>query len=212
MQLTLGLTASLSSLRVFGATRHVFWREAAPGVGMSLHTGAYCTAKCLVEVPRLALLAGTMVAAFYPVALPRTPFLTYLAVNFCSVWAVSSVAYVASIAQDPKQAQLTVVVVVVFSSLFAGVQPRLSKLYSLGHPFSDLSMVSYVALYSLYLHALLLLLLHDSPPDFPLPFSGTRGGRSRRSMSRRPKGCRRRGVCRRPSSTTRATTRRSRRS
>ena len=34
----------------------IFWREAAPGVGMGIPKASYFIAKCVVEVPRLALL------------------------------------------------------------------------------------------------------------------------------------------------------------
>jgi hypothetical protein len=50
MNLALGLTISIASLRVFGNERVVFWRESASGSGMQLDKLAYFIAKNLVEV------------------------------------------------------------------------------------------------------------------------------------------------------------------
>ena len=54
MMLSLGLclTVGLGSLRVFGAERVVYWREASPGAGMALSRAAYFLAKNAVELPR----------------------------------------------------------------------------------------------------------------------------------------------------------------
>ena len=64
LNLGVGLTASLASLRVFGSDRAVFWREAAPGSGMELDRFAYFLAKNAVEVPRLAVFATLTLATF----------------------------------------------------------------------------------------------------------------------------------------------------
>jgi len=82
LNLGVGLTASLASLRVFGSDRAVFWREAAPGSGMELDRFAYFLAKNAVEVPRLAVFATLTLATF---ARPRRR-------RFIFLWATYSFA------------------------------------------------------------------------------------------------------------------------
>jgi hypothetical protein len=66
--LAVGFTLSLASSRVLGPGMVVFWREAAPGVGMGLSPSAYLGAKCVVELPRIGLLSLALLATFYPQA------------------------------------------------------------------------------------------------------------------------------------------------
>jgi hypothetical protein len=66
--LAVGFTLSLASSRVLGPGMVVYWREAAPGVGMGLSPSAYLVAKCVVELPRIGLLSLALLATFYPQA------------------------------------------------------------------------------------------------------------------------------------------------
>ena len=54
-----------------------------------------------------------LIATFYPLASPRSPFLVYFALYFAAAWAISGWATILSIAQDPKSAQLSIVVIMV---------------------------------------------------------------------------------------------------
>lgn len=111
----------------------VYWREAAPGVGMGLSQPAYFMAKCLVELPRLAFLTLMLLCTFYPMASPRCPFGIYFCICWSAAFCVSGWAYILAIAQDPKSAQLSVVVVMVVMAMFSGVAPRLTQIDKMGH-------------------------------------------------------------------------------
>jgi hypothetical protein len=58
----------------------------------------------------MALLVLALEAAFYPLASPRCPFPLHFAINLAAAWAVTGMAFLLSVAQDPKSAQLSVVV------------------------------------------------------------------------------------------------------
>ena len=132
LALAVGFTVALASMRVFGPHMVIFWREAAPGVGMGMPKAPYFLAKCAVELPRLALLCLALLSTFYPMASPRCPFFVYFAIFFGAAFAVSGWALLLSIAQDPKSAQLSAVVVVVVFAMFCGVAPRLPELARMG--------------------------------------------------------------------------------
>ena len=132
LALAVGFTVALATMRVFGPNMVVFWREAAPGVGMGIPKGAYFVAKTIVELPRLALLVLALLSTFYPMASPRCPFALYFAIFYGAAVAVSGWATLLSIAQDPKSAQLSAVVVVVVFAMFCGVAPRLPQLAQMG--------------------------------------------------------------------------------
>ena len=130
----IGFTIALNTMRVWGPGMLVTWREAAPGVGMGLSKPAFFLAKCVVEVPRLAVLVLMLISTFYPLASPRCPFLIYFLICFAAAWAISGWATILSVAQDPKSAQLSVVVIMVIFCMFCGVSPRLDELDNMGAP------------------------------------------------------------------------------
>ncbi|KAK3287112.1 hypothetical protein CYMTET_5364 [Cymbomonas tetramitiformis] len=124
----LGLTIGMSSLRVFGAERVVFWREAAPGAGMNLDRNAYFVAKNISEIPRLCLLCVMLASLFYPMSSPRCPFSRHFLITFSGAFFVSGWAYLVSILLDEKGAQLGMVILVLVFSMFAGVTPTLDEI------------------------------------------------------------------------------------
>jgi len=128
MNLALGLTVAIASLRVFGNERVVFWRESAPGSGMKLDNLAYFMAKNLVELPRLALLTLFFVLSFYPIVTPNVDWLLFVGYSFAAAFACSGVAYLASIALSPLKAQLLVVIYVLVAVMFSGLATKLSEL------------------------------------------------------------------------------------
>jgi hypothetical protein len=80
---------------------------------MGISRSAYFLSKALVELPRIAILTLALLSTFYPMASPRCPFLIYFCICFAAAFAVTGFAYIFSIAQDPKSAQLSVVVFMV---------------------------------------------------------------------------------------------------
>jgi len=67
----------------------------------------------------MALLVLALEAAFYPLASPRCPFPLHFAINLAAAWAVTGMAFLLSVAQDPKSAQLSVVVLYTISPFFS---------------------------------------------------------------------------------------------
>jgi len=149
MTMALGLTVAISSLRVFGDERVVFWREAAPGSGMKLDMLAYFVAKNLVEVPRLILLTAFFVLALYPTVTPGTSLGDLLLTSCVAAFAVSGLAYLASIALKPLAAQLVVVIYVLVAVMFSGLATRLATL-SENNLFWAASYLSYARVTLLY--------------------------------------------------------------
>ncbi|KAJ1456324.1 hypothetical protein M885DRAFT_463371 [Pelagophyceae sp. CCMP2097] len=132
LQLSLGLTIALSAARTFGADRAAYWRELTPRAGMALHAPSLFGAKCLVELPRLALLTAAFLGSWYPTAKPQCAFGSYFGPCLGASLAASGAAHVFSIAQDAKEAQLSTVFFLVACSMFSGVSPRLYQLQQLG--------------------------------------------------------------------------------
>ena len=99
---------------------------------MGLSKPAFFLAKNIVELPRLAVLVLMLLATFYPMANPRCPFDVYFIMSFSAAFAISGWAYILSIAQDPKTAQLSMVVIMVVFTMFCGVIPRLSAIDKMG--------------------------------------------------------------------------------
>ena len=143
LALAIGFNFALGTMRVFGAGMLVFWREAAPGVGMGLSKPAFFVAKCIVEVPRLAVLVYALLATFYPIANPRTPFVIYFGMVYSAAWAISGFAIILSIAQDPKSAQLSAVTVCVVFCMFSGISPKLSDIVKMGQPVQTITWLSF---------------------------------------------------------------------
>ena len=117
--LALGMIIGVSSLRVFGQERTVFWREAAPGSGMALSRLAYFIAKNIVEIPRIALLTFSMTITYYALSRPRAVFLNVFEQAFAASFAVTGYGYFFSILTNAKSAQMMMVSWVVVS-VFSG--------------------------------------------------------------------------------------------
>ena len=100
LSLGVGLVLGMSSLRVFGAERAVFWRECAPGSGMALSRSAYFLAKNLVELPRIALLSIAVLCAFSAIAQPRAPFGLLVLETVSAAFAITGYSCVARRAPD----------------------------------------------------------------------------------------------------------------
>jgi len=139
--LGLGMTIGLSSLRVFGSERVVYWRECASGSGMNLNPLAYFIGKNLVDLPRIMLLVLLLSMAFYPQANPLTDFGTFYEISVGAAFAVSGWSYFLSITFDGKAAQLYIVVALLIFFMTAGVTPKLTTL--VGKPTYGVSYLSY---------------------------------------------------------------------
>ena len=124
----LGLDIGLSTLRVFGDAKVVYWREASPGAGMGLSSGAFFVAKTIVELPRLMILTAVNAFCFVAFAEPECDYGAYVAFAFMFSWAISGYATLFSIAMDGKSAQLLLVIVLLVFLLFAGIETILSRM------------------------------------------------------------------------------------
>ena len=69
----------------------------------------------------LQVLVLMLISTFYPLASPRCPFLVYFMLCFAAAWAISGWATILSIAQDPKSAQLSIVVILVCTVIKAQI-------------------------------------------------------------------------------------------
>ena len=83
----------------------------------------------LAELPRIGLLAGAFLLAYYPLVAPLTsPELFYAAVLACA-FAASGVGYLASIVfVDASRAQLATTATVLACAMFSGILPTLDDL------------------------------------------------------------------------------------
>ena len=143
LSLALGLTVGIASLAPFGAERVVFWREAARGAGMGLDKRAYFLAKCLVELPRLALLTLTLLLTYLPLTNLQRSWRAIFGIACAAAFAVSGSAYAISIALAPKNAQLGVVIGVLVWVMFAGFAIPLRDIELMSWPARVVSYLSY---------------------------------------------------------------------
>ena len=137
--LGLTMTVGLASLRVFGAERVVFWREAAPGAGMDLSPFPYFIGKNLVELPRLAILTSCLVAFFYPFVSTLCNPDVYYVRALASSWNISGWAVMLSIYFNDKSAQLILVILCLVFMLYSGSMTRLSDMSPVEYGISWLS-------------------------------------------------------------------------
>lgn len=126
--LVIGLTTMLSSLRVFGTDRPVFWREAATGVNRL----AYFLAANLAQLPILVLTPLIYLSVLYTLLTPRSTFADHYSIVFLTVFATSGMGYFISCVLNPKNSQMAAVVFVLISSMLSGSSPTLNKLEDLG--------------------------------------------------------------------------------
>ena len=124
--LSLSLGAVAASLRLFGAERIVYWREASTGIS----TTAYFVGKCLSHVPALILPPALFTFVYQWMLVPRASgwecFLLFFSIYFTAAgW-----GYLSSIALPPAQAQICAVLSVLVMMMFSGQTPRQADLYA----------------------------------------------------------------------------------
>ena len=111
--LVVGITTMLSALRVFGTNRAVFWREAASGINRP----SYFLAENLAHLPQLLISPLVMLCSFYTLTSPRAPVALYYGVFVLVNLCVSGLSYIISIVINPRNTQMTAVVVALISSM-----------------------------------------------------------------------------------------------
>ena len=137
--LGLTLTMGLASLRVFGAEKVVFWREAAPGSGMGLNPLPYFIAKNLVEIPRLAILVSVEAVSFYCLVQPECRILDFIGKSIMASWHIAGYAQFLSIALNDKSAQLSLVILCLVFLLYSGARNTLGNMGGFQYAMSWLS-------------------------------------------------------------------------
>ena len=121
----LGVTISLGSLHVFGAERVVFWREAAPGSGMSLPRLPYFLAKNVVDWVRITVLTIIFIVPIHSFVLPLFTLPTFLMLCLPASFAMSGYSYLLSTLVDPKTSQLMTLCWCLTANLYSGTNPTL---------------------------------------------------------------------------------------
>jgi hypothetical protein len=105
--LVLGLTTSISSLRVFGNNRAVYWREAAAGVNRF----SFFLAENVAHLPALLLAPVVFLTTFYSLSAPRTPVYIFYLVFAGTTFSTAAMGYMVSIGIDPRNAQIAAVTI-----------------------------------------------------------------------------------------------------
>jgi hypothetical protein len=128
ISMALGFAATQQALRLFGAERTVFAREADAGISRV----AYFVGKNVASLPDLFLLPFIFLSMFYSFSNPRGAFVDYLVLLLAAQWALSGVGHVISVVLDPAKAQLAAVVVTLVLNGLSGFSPLKSELGQFG--------------------------------------------------------------------------------
>jgi hypothetical protein len=128
VSLAMGFSATQHSLRLFGAERTVFAREAITGINRV----AYFLGKNIASLADLFILPFIFLSMFYSFSNPRGSFAHYLTLLVAAQWALSGIGYVISVVLDPAKAQLAAVVVALVLNGISGFSPTRSELSHFG--------------------------------------------------------------------------------
>lgn len=158
--LVVGLTSMLSALRVFGMNRVVFWRESASGINRF----SYFMAEMTAHIPYLILAPVLFLSIFYSLASPQAPMRTYYLAVFGAVVTASGMGYIVSILVEPRNAQMTAVVVCLICGMLAGSNPTLPKLQE-----TAVGPALYSLSFARYMLEILFLAESQRYPDIMLP-------------------------------------------
>ena len=122
--IAIGVLTVPPAVRVFGAEKDIYYREAATGISRL----AYFTGKVIAESPKLAILAFAFAAPVLAIAPLRSPAgLFYLAV-LVEMWLISAMSYILSgIFTSTDAANLFGVNTAVIACLFSGFVPLLGN-------------------------------------------------------------------------------------
>jgi hypothetical protein len=134
VSLALGFSATQHALRLFGAERTVFAREALTGINRV----AYVVGKNISSLADLFILPFVFLSMFYSFSNLRGAFRDYFTLLVAAQWALSGISHVISVVFDPAKAQLAAVVVTLILNAISGYSPRITELGYFG-PVCNLS-------------------------------------------------------------------------
>jgi len=120
----IGLTFAMSSLRVFGDERAVFWRQSAAG----LNRLAFFLAYNLGQLPMMLITPLVYMSVLYTLTSPRGPVVWYYLIYTMVCFAISGAAHLIACLVSPKSSQMAVVVYVLISSMLSGANPTIPSL------------------------------------------------------------------------------------
>ena len=135
--LIVGLTATLSGLRIFGPEYTVFRREAFQGTSVA----AYFVGKIVAYVPRLAFMPLIFVLNFAAAAYPGQTLPTLYAIFFTAQLTCTALGILVSLVVAERSSQVASVIFILFSVLFNGHSPTATSLrtFPLGSAILDAS-------------------------------------------------------------------------
>jgi len=90
--MAVGLTSVTMAVRTFSNEKIIYWREASSGE----NTIAYFLAKCLADIPNMAMGSVVLLSVFFMIASPHGNFVDYLGAVFLLEFAVYGVGYISS--------------------------------------------------------------------------------------------------------------------
>lgn len=101
----LALLTAVSSLKVFGEGRPMFWRESSNGISVA----AFFTARALGNIFDVLLLCSTYVLIYFSVTRPPVPYMDYFIPSILVAFAASSWGYLISTLISPQNAMTATV-------------------------------------------------------------------------------------------------------
>jgi ABC-type multidrug transport system ATPase subunit len=140
--LSLGLLGANSSLRVFGADRLVFYREAESGVNVP----SYYWSKFLVSSFDCIVNPFIFLVVFYNIIVPEASFASIYAIFVFLYFNGAGYAFLFSSMFEPQTALIiSVIVPLIMGGLFSGIFPQLKTFSGFMRSLSDLSFTRWSA-------------------------------------------------------------------
>ena len=138
--LSLGVLSAVSSLKMFGHDRVVFWRESAAGISIT----AYWLAVTLLHIPLNLILSFLFVAPYYNLILPDVSLLETWWIFIGVYFACSGGGMLLSVCFKPIPALLSgVMIPLIMGGFLNGVSPRLSEMNGIMRFLCDISYSRY---------------------------------------------------------------------
>ena len=136
--LSISLTATMSALKVFGNERVNYWREKSAGVSGL----AYFLGKDFAFIPSMVAMPIIFNTIFYPLMSPRTKIIPFYSILFLVQYTASGLGMAISTIFHKSVSQLAAVVVVLISSMVAGLNPVQKKMEKIAF-FSFFNFISF---------------------------------------------------------------------
>ena len=114
----------VSHLRVFGANRAAFWREASAGINRL----AYFVAADVAQIPVMLAIPVAYLSIYHTLTSPRSSFGDQYAVMLATVFCCTGMSYAISLLCSHKNGQMASVVLALVGSMVSGSSTSLDKL------------------------------------------------------------------------------------